>query len=535
MSAHPATLPGLLEAAAARDPERVALRSGYAQVTSQVTYGALNALADVIAHALLVGGVRRGDRVGIHLAKSIEAIASVYGAMKVGAAYVPMDRKSPASRVAGIADNCEIQALLTEGEPGKAVLAAMATTPAVVLEMDAGWAEREVARAPAAGGGELPEVKAEDVAYILFTSGSTGVPKGVVLSHANAMAFVAWAAGHIGVGADDRLSSHAPLHFDLSIFDLYVAAFAGATLVLVPEAMTAMGADLVAFVEREQITTWYSVPSALVLMTRAADGPAPLASLRTVVFAGEVYPLSPLRALRALVPDAALWNFYGPTETNVCTYLAVRDLPPEDDTPLTIGRACENGTEAFVVTSEGTVAGVGVEGELFVTGPTVMRGYWGMPERDAEVLVQDPRAEDGSGGRCYRTGDIVRELPDGTFEFRGRRDHQVKSRGYRIELGEIETSLHAHPDVTDSAAVAIAHEEWGTAVIGCVVLREGAQVREIDLRRHISKDLPRYMVPARVDVLEALPRTTNGKVDRQRLAALAAALPAPGVRARQES
>ena len=514
------TLHGLLEDAAVHAADRVAIRCD----GEQITFGELGASVDALAARLRAGGVQPGDRVGVHLAKTIEAVTSVYAVMKAGAAYVPLDRRAPIGRLAGIAANTAISALVTQGDAGRALTAAMAMSPSLVVDVDDGWGNQGTE-----GTAPPPAVASDDVAYILATSGSTGVPKGVVLTHGNALAFVRWAVDRIGVRPDDRLSSHAPLHFDLSIFDLYAAAMVGATLVIVPDAMASMGTDLVDLVAREQITMWYSVPSALMLMTRAASGPEPLASLRTVLFAGEVFPVPRLRELRSLVPDAALWNLYGPTETNVCTYLEVRDIPDDDDASLPIGYACENGTEVFAVTPAGDVAGVGTDGELFVTGPTVMRGYWGMPERDAEVLVADPR---GGQARCYRTGDIVRLRDDGAYDFRGRRDHQIKSRGYRIELGEIEVALQAHPDVAEGFAVAIPHEEWGTAVIGCVVLREGASVVESDLRRYVSKVVPRYMVPVRVDVLEATPRTSNGKVDRARLLDDAAAIPVAGTRAR---
>ena len=518
MTPAPQTLGEVLAEAAVRSPDHAAVRRD----DEQITYGELNALADALAVRLRAEGVRRGDRVALHLAKRIPAIAAAYGVMKAGAAYVPLDRTAPTARNARFADGCGIRVLITDADAGKAVGAAMATPPAV-LEVE----DLREWPSPAAAESPSDDAAAGDAAYILSTSGSTGVPKGVVHTHASALAFVRWAAEHLDVASSDRLSSYAPLHFDLSVFDLYVAALVGATLVVVPERMAGIGADLATFVEQERITTWYSVPSALTLLADAVGGPEALATLRRVVFAGEAFPLPQLRKLRALVPDATLWNFYGPTETNVCTYLQVRDIP-EGDAPLPIGRACENGTEVFAVTTEGTVAGVGVEGDLFVKGPTVMQGYWGMPERDAEVLVADPR---GGGDRCYRTGDIVRLRDDGAFALLGRRDHQVKSRGYRIELGEVEAALHSHPGVADAVAVAIPHEGWGTAVIGCVVLREGAEVTDMEVRRHVSTIVPRYMVPVRIDVLDSLPRTSNGKADRVRIRDGAAAIPVPGSRA----
>ncbi len=336
-----------------------------------------------------------------------------------------------------------------------------------------------------------------------------------MLTHRNAMSFVQWCFDRIGVTPEDVLSNHAPLHFDLSVFDLYLAAMAAAPVVLVPDDQAYFGSALVRLINAEGVTVWYSVPSALTLIARAVDGPDDLAGLRVVVFAGEVYPTKHLRELQALLGrGTTLWNLYGPTETNVCTYYQVRDLP-KDDRTIPIGRACQN-DEVFALKEDGTTAGVGEEGELLVRGPTVMKGYWGRPEKTAEMLVRDPRPE-GYGDPVYRTGDLVRLRPDGDYDFLGRRDHQIKSRGYRIELGEIEAALNSHPSLLEAVAVAIPHEEWGKAIVACVAVREGEDPAPNQVKKHLAERIPRYMIPARIDFLERLPRTSNGKIDRQRL------------------
>ena len=193
-----------------------------------------------------------------------------------------------------------------------------------------------------------------------------------------------------------------------------------------------------------------------------------------------MFPTKELRRLRELLPEADLWNLYGPTETNVCTYYRVTELP-EDHVPIPIGRACEN-TEVFALRDDGQLAGVGEEGELFVRGTSVMDGYWGRPEKTAEVLVANP-LPGGTRDVAYRTGDLVRLRPDGEYEFLGRRDHQIKSRGYRIELGDIEAALTANPAFLESAAVAVPHPDWGTAIVAWVVPRNGSEVTERSVRR----------------------------------------------------
>jgi amino acid adenylation domain-containing protein len=519
----------LLTEASAGHPDHRAVRCG----SRDLTYAHLNAAASGVARTLLDAGVQPGDRVAISLPKGVEMVAAVYGIMRAGAAYVPLDPRAPAARSAKVSADCSVSALISTPDLAGPLLSKLeAPPPRIALLVGNGTLRPEVRvrsasfAAAATSGARDPGVPVieSDLAYILYTSGSTGVPKGVMLSHRNALTFVDWCATRIGARADDRLSNHAPLHFDLSVFDLFLAAASAATVVLVPDEITYLGSELVRFVRDESITVWYSVPSALTLIARVARDPKPLAALRTIVFAGEVFPTRDLRALRALVPHAELWNLYGPTETNVCTYYRVAGLPDDDHT-IPIGRACEN-TRVSAVRADGSKAGVGEEGELYVRGPGVMRGYWGRREMTAEVLVPDPLQPHDSD-MVYRTGDIVRLRADGDYDFVGRRDHQIKSRGFRIELGEIEATLRAHPALREAVAVAIPHEAWGKAIIACVVAKDGEGVTQRDVKRHVAERLPRYMVPVGVEFLPDLPRTSTGKIDRQELLGLAEAAAIP--------
>jgi amino acid adenylation domain-containing protein len=510
----------LVSEAAHQHGSRVAVRCR----GEELTYDRLDVAANGVAAALIDAGVRPGDRVGIHLPKSVEMVAAVYGAMKAGAVYVPLDPKAPAPRLATIGRDCSISALVSTPARASTLLSALeGHTPRLTLLVDDG------SPVPPTGPGVLRYAEATadshasdpgihivdaDLAYILYTSGSTGTPKGVMLSHRHALNFVRWCASAIGVGPDDRLSNHAPLHFDLSVFDLYLAAIGGAAVVPVPDELAYFGTELVRFVEEQGITVWYSVPSALMLMARTLPRDGLASSLRAVVFAGEVYPTPELRHLRSLLPKAELWNLYGPTETNVCTYHRVRDLP-DDHVPIPIGRACGN-TEVFALREDGRPADVGDEGELYVRGAAVMAGYWGRPDQSAEVLVADP-LRPGRREPVYRTGDLVRLRPDGEYDFLGRRDHQIKSRGYRIELGDVEAALGADPSLLESATVGVPHPDWGTAIVAWVVPRDGVDVTEARVKRFVAEVLPRYMVPSRVEVVDVLPRTSTGKVDRQRL------------------
>jgi clorobiocin biosynthesis protein CloN4 len=270
---------------------------------------------------------------------------------------------------------------------------------------------------------------------------------------------------------------------------------------LLTEGLSYAPESLVEFVRDERITVWYSVPSALIMMLDAGLPALHGGPLRAVLFAGEPFPLLPLRRLRRGLPAARLLNLYGPTETNVCTYHEVDELADDRATPVPIGRAC-SGDEVWAVKADGTHAGPGEEGELMVAGPTVMLGYWGQPPQ---------------GDRPYATGDIVRALAGGCYEYIGRRDHMVKVRGHRIELGDVEAAIGQHPGV-QACAVVVHGSGLQARLVAFVVPAPGAAPTLLELKRHCAERLPRYMIVDLVETVEALPRTRNGKIDRLALA-----------------
>ncbi len=498
------TLDDLLRRAARDAPSRAAIIAD----DETLSYAELAAAADGIAARLGELGVTPGDRVAIWATKSWRAVAAAYGAMRAGAAYVPIDPQAPVARARQVLESARCRVLCAEGSRLERLALDL---PGLDLTPGSAGARADFYDAPA-GKREFPRACESDLAYILYTSGSTGTPKGVMLTHRNALSFVEWAVGRFAVSSDDQVVSHAPLHFDLSIFDVYAASMAAATLHILAPGEERMGADMAAAVRSRRLTVWYSVPSALALLCGAASRDD-VASLKTVLFAGEVLPKKHLRRLRELAPAATLANLYGPTETNVVTYFAVEgELPPGDD-PLPIGRPCENAA-VMALDDDLRPVGEGEVGELWARGPTVMKGYWSRPEETSERLRQNP-LHDLYPDPAYRTGDLVRVLRGGDYEFVGRRDHQVKSRGYRIELGDIETTLNAHDNVTEAAVVAMPDERLGSRLVGFV--SGHPELDETALRRHCAEALPRYMVPSAMLIEQALPHTSTGKVDRQEL------------------
>src|SRR5579863_1073619 len=346
----------LLSNSAARFPEKTAV---WARGRS-ISYRELEERSNQLAHLLQERGVRKGDRVGLYFPKCVESIISMFAILKAGAVYVPLDPQAPVDRIGYIIGNCGIRALITRDEKRRGLDARTRDGLEFCVVIDEAkesgngtgvvpWTMLSAYQASPAPQVTLTET---DLAYILYTSGSTGRPKGVMLSHQNALTFVEWCAATFRLTPQDRLSNHAPLHFDLSVFDVYNAIEAGATVYLVTEEIALFPATLANFIETQAISVWYSVPSALTLLLLHADlKDGKLSSLRTILFAGEVFPMKYLKQLAELLPAVDLYNLYGPTETNVCTYYKVeRDRLAGMD-KLPIGIACEN-TEVFAVSDQ---------------------------------------------------------------------------------------------------------------------------------------------------------------------------------------
>jgi amino acid adenylation domain-containing protein len=518
---------GLLAASALRHPERTAVVD---PEVGTITYADLERLSDRVRDDLSLRGIRRGDRVGVYLTKSIDAVAAIFGILKAGAAYVPIDPNGPPGRNAYILKDCAVALVVIERrfvDDGRRELAELgAVPPMLIVERPSNGTALANALADALAGdrdtrrdattaSSVP-VELDDLAYILYTSGSTGRPKGVMLSHRNALAYVDWCTDVFQPTEHDRFSSHAPFHFDLSILDIYVPLKHGATLVLVGHEIGKEGARVATLISEQRLTVWYSAPSILSVMAERGDLPShDYAALRLLLFAGEVFPVKHLRRLQRQIPHPRYFNLYGPTETNVCTFHEIPPRIPDDRVePYPIGKTCAQLTARVVDETHRDVAR-GDEGELWIAGPNVMMGYWGLPDQTANAFVVD-----GGGTRWYRTGDVVTEEPDGVFVYRGRRDRMIKRRGYRVELGEIEACLYQHPEVREAAVIARPGED-GMQVASYLTTKTGKRLSVIALKQFCADRLPLYMVPDTFAFLDELPKTSTAKVDYQRLKEMA--------------
>ncbi|HKQ78947.1 MAG TPA: amino acid adenylation domain-containing protein [Blastocatellia bacterium] len=510
---------------AERRPDSIALVMN----DEQISYAALEESSNRLARQLRAIGCARGDRVCFLTPKSPAAIISELGILKADCIYAPLDPSGPASRLAKIVAACEPRCILIAGAAG----------PVAQLLRDT-LAEADLSETPVIGSlvAEAPgtpdlrigfssddlttfsgapldyQNHGTDTAHILFTSGSTGAPKGVQITHNNALRFIEWATRYFGTSAEDRISGHPPLHFDLSTFDVYATLGAGAQLHLVPAELNLFPNKIADFIRRHELTQWFSAPSLLNYMAKhdvvaQDDFPA----LKRLLWCGEVFPTPALRYWMRRSPHATFTNLYGPTEATVASsYYTLPACPPHDDTPVPIGTPCD-GEDLLALDDNLQPAQPGEIGALFIGGVGLSPGYWRDEQKTREVFLNT-----ASYGRIYKTGDLAKVGEDGLFYFLGRADSQIKSRGYRIELGEIETALNALGLLRECAIVAVDAGGFEGATICCAYAPlPGADSDPTMLRQALSQALPSYMLPSRWMSLERLPQNGNGKIDRRAL------------------
>jgi amino acid adenylation domain-containing protein len=496
----------------------------------RLTYSQLEEASNRLARLLRDRGCKRGDRVCFLIPKSPVAIVTLLGILKADCIHVPLDPSSPAPRLSKILDCCEPRWLLAAG-PVTELLEGLFSNERFGRSIHVGWMEEaavtgtnfrsEFSQGDTASYSGCPpdfQNRAEDPAHILFTSGTTGMPKGVVITHSNVIHFVDWAVRYFGIGPSDRLSAHSPLHFDMSTFDMFGAFAAGAQLHQVPAELNLLPHKLAAFIRDSELTQWLSVPSLLHYMAnfdvvRFHDFP----SLRRVFWGGAVFPTPGLIYWMQRLPHATFTNFYGPTEATIASsYYRVPRCPESDRQPIPIGTPCE-GEELLILDENLQAAPAGVVGDLYISGVGLSRGYWQDPEKTSAAFLSLPRGN-GSSDRIYKTGDLAKVGEDGLFYFVGRADSQIKSRGYRIELGEIEAALNALQGLQQCAVVAIPTEGFEGQTICCAYSSlPGVSLTPVELQEQLSRLLPSHMLPANWMALDQMPANSSGKVDRKKL------------------
>ncbi len=530
----------ILQVSAERYPDRIAVQDEH----KIVNYQTLDLKSQKLAALLIEFGFQQGQTAVVFLEKSVESVVSFFAVLKACGSYIPVDpHYSPMARVVSLLKHSRSRYIITDSISWNKLYAHIQeeedpdllknrtiifTDPMFSSDSDVEW------NAELQYGNDLKftyyhnsyprHVKLRedpiesDLAYILYTSGSTGIPKGVMILHSNAMAFINWAVEFFNPKCNDIFSCHAPLHFDLSVFDIFVALAVGARVNLVPFHITKNPRALPGWISDNGITTWYSVPSVWVSILKYGKvEPEKLSRLKNIIFAGEAFPAKHLKQLMENLPDSKYFNLYGPTETNVCTYHEVishRDLGTK---PPPIGQAC-NGTKIVVLDEQGRQVTDGSPGELCVNGGTVTPGYYKLPEKNSRIFIKSPLPEH-TGSLFYRTGDIVEQIGKGTYDYIGRRDLMVKCAGFRIELQEVETALVGYTGVEETVVIPKRDNDGGIRSLAAyITVHKNIDCSILPIKRYLAKKIPKYMIPETIEIIEEMPRNANGKIDRQNIA-----------------
>ncbi|MDH6113664.1 amino acid adenylation domain-containing protein [Kitasatospora sp. MAP12-15] len=518
LNATAAPLPGGLlhdafVAHAAATPERTAVIAP----ERTLSYGELDGLANQVDRLLRRHDVAPGALVGVVMEKGWEQVAAVLAVLKSGAAYVPIDAAVPAERLRVLLDTARISTVLTQQR-----VAERAVWPSgiAVLAVDG-----EDAAAQSTEPLAIPATLPTDLAYVIFTSGSTGVPKGVMIEHRAALNTVLDVNERFGVTEQDRTLALSALNFDLSVYDVFGLLAAGGALVLPEPGAHREPARWASLVREHGVTVWNSVPTLMEMLAEhvlaedvLAEDAGASPPLRVVMMSGDWIPVTLPERIRAAAPGAAIWSLGGATEAAIWSICyPIGEVPPEW-TSIPYGAPLRS-QQFHVLNDAMQPCPVWVPGQLYIAGAGVARGYLGDEAKTRASFVRHP----STGERLYRTGDLGRYLPDGNIEFLGREDFQVKVRGYRIELGEIEAALLQCPGVRAAVATAVGADQSAKRLIGYVVLDgepadgEASADAEAELLRTLHKVLPEYLVPQRILLLDALPLSSNGKVDRSAL------------------
>ncbi len=485
------------QAQAASTPDGIAAQFG----DERLSYAQLNRAANQIARRLRQAGVGPEALVGVCMRTGLRRLAALLGILKAGGGYLPLDPSLPMERISFMLADADPSVVLADDSTE----AGLPQASAEVISLDASWpAISKLA------GTDLTdtEVTPSNVAYVLYTSGSTGQPKGVVVEHRQAVNFVHGMIEHWKLGTSDAVLQFASLTFDVSVMDIFAPLLSGGRVVLIPQEARQSARRLAELIRTSCVTFACLTPAVISLLAEHD-----VTGLRSLVAGGEEVPSEMVAAWQR--PGLDFWNVYGPTEAACVTTFALLDAGTQ--LPPPIGRPLPN-CRAYVLDARLNPVPVGATGELYIGGAGVARGYLNRPELTMERFITDPFTQ---GGRLYKTGDLVRRRPDGTLVFTGRIDDQVKIRGFRVELGEIEAALAGHPAIAQAVATVITDQAGEKQLAAYVRPEPGAEPDAGDLRDHLTQILPSYMIPAHLTTIADFPLNPSGKVDRS-------ALPAPG-------
>jgi len=486
-----------------------------------VSYSSMAKQSAKLAKVFHENGVKEGDRIALFCEKSMEAIISIFGILKAGAIYVPIDPTIPSERLRYILDDCDIKVVVTSQvilEKNSEILENKRLL--VLTEGDYNninnksiikWSEMTNMEEPAPD--TIVNIIDTEPAYIIYTSGSTGVPKGVVISHQSVNHLMEWYCDEFRISVSDNILNFAPLCFDASISDIFSSVRTGATLVLPPEGMNIFPSLFAQTLIDEKITMFFA-PSTLfaIWLPSVKEMGLSYPSLRTVFFGAEVLPAKYAREMQTVFKNAEIVNLYGPTEiTDTATFYRVKKIP-EDGENIPIGKGYPT-IEAFAVNENGEPCGANETGELVIRGANLMKGYWKKPEETRNVLRQNPLHSDYID-LVYYTGDLVTMDEDGNYIYRGRKDRMIKSRGYRIQLEEIEKVLISHKKIKEAAIVGVPDEKLPTDVKIKAFVVSLSGLTKVEIVQHCSDRLPHYMIPNEIIFMKELPRTMTGKIDR---------------------
>lgn len=490
----------LLDRAAGLHGDKIAVEDE----NSSITYSQWRARARSVATALIGSGTGANRPVIVMLPKSVEALVCFMGVLYSGCPYVPVDVTAPASRLQKIIDNLSPAHIIAD-ETTMETLSQCAYPGARAHMYD------RLVSAEADGAlvdETLAQVVDTDPIYVMYTSGSTGAPKGVTIAHRSILDYARWLLETFSLGPDDITAAQAPFYFDNSTFDIYGTLSCFGKLVLIPEPLLLFPLKLPEFLREKEITTFLWVPTVMINVANSgALDNIELPRLKTITFAGEVMPNLQLNIWRRAFPRCVFANMYGPTEiTDICCYYIV-DRPFADHDPLPIGKPCRN-MRILILNDQNELCKPGEQGELCILGTGLSLGYWNAPDLSNQVFVQNP-LNTLYHERMYRSGDLAYATDDGLIMFLGRRDGQIKVKGNRIELGEIETAAFCVPGVENCCAL---FDEQEQEIV--LFVETGAEMPLRRFNQELRRFIPKYMLPSRLVTMERLPHTANDKLDR---------------------